>query len=280
VNLMSLFTEPEKPSSYWAGKYKIPWDDPAFSSRMLAEHLSQDHDMASRRAEKIDLHVEMIHKTVMNGLAGKILDLGCGPGFYAERLAALGHTVHGIDFSPASIAYAVENTTHPDLCSYVHGDVRTEEFGSGYDLAMILFGEFNTFPPSEIGAVLKRMHAALGDGGRVLLEVQEYEAIKRRGGESHTWFQSKSGLFSGRPHLFLTHNDWDDDQSVTREQFVVIDAESMDVSRYCCTTQAYTTDEYMAIVTGVGFRNVTIGPAWGDANDSTQSSMRMVQGER
>ncbi|EBO1314042.1 class I SAM-dependent methyltransferase, partial [Salmonella enterica] len=28
---------------------KIPWDEPAFSQRMLENHLSQDHDWASRR---------------------------------------------------------------------------------------------------------------------------------------------------------------------------------------------------------------------------------------
>jgi len=38
----------------WHGAYKIPWDDPDFSRRMLAEHLSQEHDMASRRVEWID----------------------------------------------------------------------------------------------------------------------------------------------------------------------------------------------------------------------------------
>ena len=30
----------------WQGAYEIPWDDPDFSRRMLAEHLTQDHDVA------------------------------------------------------------------------------------------------------------------------------------------------------------------------------------------------------------------------------------------
>ena len=32
----------------WAGRYKIPWDEPGFSRRMLKEHLNQAHDLASR----------------------------------------------------------------------------------------------------------------------------------------------------------------------------------------------------------------------------------------
>lgn len=33
---------------------KIPWDEPAFSQRMLENHLSQDHDWASRRLTVLD----------------------------------------------------------------------------------------------------------------------------------------------------------------------------------------------------------------------------------
>jgi predicted TPR repeat methyltransferase len=43
----------------------------------------------------------------------RILDLGCGPGLYTQRLASLGHTCVGIDISPASIAYA-RRVQHPD----------------------------------------------------------------------------------------------------------------------------------------------------------------------
>ncbi|MCA9368642.1 class I SAM-dependent methyltransferase, partial [Candidatus Kaiserbacteria bacterium] len=45
----------------WAEGEKIPWDDPAFSRRMLQEHLSQEHDAASRRFAVIDQHVAWIH---------------------------------------------------------------------------------------------------------------------------------------------------------------------------------------------------------------------------
>ncbi len=43
-----------------AEESKIPWDEPAFSQRMLANHLSQEHDWASRRQEVIEQQVEWI----------------------------------------------------------------------------------------------------------------------------------------------------------------------------------------------------------------------------
>lgn len=87
--------------------YKIPWDDADFS-QMLREHLSQKHDMASRRIEWIDKQVAWIHEHLLGGRPSSTLNLGCGPGFYSHRLAARGHRCHGIDFGPASIDH---NTT-------------------------------------------------------------------------------------------------------------------------------------------------------------------------
>lgn len=130
----------------WSEGEKIPWNDPAFSKRMLKEHLSQAHDAASRRSETIDAQVGWIHQVVLKGQPSRILDLGCGPGLYTARLAGLGHSCTGIDFSPASIAYAKEQAIARDLnCQYSEADIRSAEYGSGYDLVMSIFGEFNVF---------------------------------------------------------------------------------------------------------------------------------------
>ena len=93
----------------WAEGERIPWDDPAFSQRILKEHLTQDHDAASRRKVKIKKHVDWIHRHVLGAKPTNILDLGCGPGLYAAPFTKLGHTYTGIDFSPACIDYAIKN---------------------------------------------------------------------------------------------------------------------------------------------------------------------------
>lgn len=110
---------------------------------MLAEHLAQEHDMASRRLEWIDRQVEWIHRKLLAGRIARILDLGCGPGFYSHRLAALGHRCCGIGFGPASIAFARQQSPCQSRCEFDLGGIRRTEFGGPYDLAMILFGEMN-----------------------------------------------------------------------------------------------------------------------------------------
>ena len=93
----------------WRGDYKIPWDDTEFSRRMLVEHLAQEHDLASRRTEWMDKQVAWIHDHLLGREPARLLDLGCGPGFYSHRLAARGHHFRGIDFGPASIEYAQQH---------------------------------------------------------------------------------------------------------------------------------------------------------------------------
>ncbi len=108
---LEAVTRRQLPPDPWAEGDNIPWNDPGFSRRMLEEHLTQDHDRASRRFETIDRQVGWIHSEVLQGTAAKILELTCGPGLYTSRLARLGHTCVGIDYAPAAIEYASEEAS-------------------------------------------------------------------------------------------------------------------------------------------------------------------------
>ena len=138
MNLMDIVRRTVPPVP-WDEGYKIPWDAPDFSSRMLRHHLSQTTDAASRRAEKIDDQVRWMHNTLLSGQPTRILDLGCGPGLYTTRLAALGHECVGMDFSPAAIAYARQITREQGLsCEYIEADLREADFGASFGLTMFV----------------------------------------------------------------------------------------------------------------------------------------------
>ncbi len=63
------------------------------------------------------------------------------PRLYLHRLARHGHRCHGIDFSPAAIrhAHSVADTERLD-CRFDQVDLRTVDFGTGFDVVMLLFG--------------------------------------------------------------------------------------------------------------------------------------------
>ncbi len=252
----SLLPEP------WGEADNIPWNDPAFSERMLAEHLTQEHDAASRRFEIIDEQVGWIQKTLLAYSPYKILDLGCGPGLYANRLARLGHNVTGIDFSPASIRYAREQAAKAALdITYILSDLRSLEYGAQYDFAMLIFGEFNVFKPVDAALLLEKIHRALKPGGMLLLEPQDYSAVQRAYQTPPIWRTTRAGLFSDQPHLYMQENFWDDRTRTVTSRFWVVDAQTADVDRYSLTTQAYTDGELEGLLREHGFHQVKFYPA-------------------
>jgi SAM-dependent methyltransferase len=238
----------------WEEGPSIPWNEPGFSERMLEQHLSQDHDRASRRSEIIDEHVRWIHETLLGGRPGRVLDLCCGPGLYTTRLTELGHACAGVDFSPASIAHAMKLAEERGLeIDYTLSDVRETEVGEGYDLVMIIFGELNIFPPDDARELLRKAHAALRPGGALLLEPQEHDAVLDTGKAPASWYASDGGLFSPEPHLVLQENFWDGVRRTATTRFFVIDAATCAVESHAMTTQAYTEVEYVSLLKEGGF---------------------------
>jgi len=265
------------PPAPWAEGEKIPWHEPGFSVRMLAEHLSQSHDMASRRAERIDAHVSWIHGRVLGGRTARVLDLGCGPGLYTERLAILGCECVGIDFGPASVEYAQAEARAKALpCTYRLGDIRKVDYAGPYDLVMLIFGELNVFRPSDAECILGKAHAALSPGGLLLLEPQTFDAVRSTGRQAASWSSFGEGLWSDRPHLVLEESFWDENAAVATTRYFVIDAATGDVSRYASSVQAYTDDELRSLLTACGFADVRLFPSLSGGEDHRQPELFAV----
>ncbi len=265
----------------WAEGEKIPWNDPDFSRRMLKEHLSQAHDAASRRFEIIDKHVEWIHNQVLRGNPKRILDLGCGPGLYTSRLARLGHRCVGIDFSPASIAYAREQAEDAGLeCTYLEQDIRTANYGAEYGLVMLIFGEFNVFRREEAKGILTKACRSLLPDGLLLLEPHAFDRVVEIGGQPSSWYSAEEGLFSSEPHLCLQESLWDADHNVAIERYYVIDAATGEVTCSSSSMQAYTDEEYQSLLAECGFDRIKLYPSLGTGADGPQGDFIAVLAQK
>ena len=80
----NINTRPEPFECYTASDL---WTDEHTSKQMLTFHLTEDIDVSSRNAEFINRSVQWIASRFNVGAGTKIADFGCGPGFYATRLA-------------------------------------------------------------------------------------------------------------------------------------------------------------------------------------------------
>ena len=258
----------------WAEGDNIPWDDPEFSKRMLQVHLSQSDDWASRRAEKIDRHVQWIHHELLGARATRILDLGCGPGLYSSRLARLGHECVGIDYSPASIAYARAEALRDKLpCTYVHDDMRAAEYGADFGLVMLLYGEFNVFSPLDARAIVRKISQALASNGAFLCEPHTFTAVQQIGLSKTSWYSSPSGLFSDRPHLCLEERFWDVASRTATVRYFVVDAAARQVAAHAQSFQAYDTEDYESILRQRGLEEIAYYPSLLGVRDPEQAGL-------
>ena len=194
----------------------------------------------------------------LQGLEGaNIPDLGCGPGLYLHRLARRGHRGHGIDFSPAAIDHARRVAAQEQLdCVFEQADLRRAEFGEGFDLALLIYGQINVFERQQARDILQRAYAALAPGGKLLLEAQTPAAVRGSGDPTTDWTTAEQGLFASKPHITLHERFWDEPSRTATERWFVIDAETGAVDRHAMSFCGYDGDELVSILRSVGFEQV------------------------
>ena len=254
------------PAVPWRDGVNLPWDDPAFSERMLREHLDQSHGAASRRRPELLRQVDWLWQRLNLSAGARLLDITCGPGLYAVELARRGVDVTGIDFSPASIRYARELAAEHSLaerCRFIQADVRSElprHAGLDYDAAMFIYGQLAVFTRAEAAALLAAAAQALRPAGRLALELLDFERIDKR--PSTWWFSDDRGLWGDAPFLNLGERFWDADQRASIDRFFVIHLQSGEMEEIGLSDNGYETDEMLALLHTGGFENAWAHPAW------------------
>jgi SAM-dependent methyltransferase len=249
-----------QPPAPWRDGANLPWDDRAFSERMLAQHLDQTHGAASRPLREIRAQVQQMMGWLGLQPGGRLLDVTCGPGLYAAEFARQGVSVTGIDFGPAAIAHARELCKELP-CRFIQGDVGEMDFaGDNFDAAIYLYGQFTVLRPEESLDMLRRIRAALRPGGRLLLEVLDYDHCDKQ--DSSWWYTDQGGLWGDFPYLHLGERAWDPEQSAAVERFHILNLETGEMQVYGLADQAYTVEQMTEMLDQAGFRPVELHAAW------------------
>ena len=122
--------------------------------------------------ERSDGEVASIVKLMELDSPMKILDLACGFGRHTNRLAALGHSVTGVDYMPGFLALAQKEAVELGVqVDYRQGDMRQISFNEAFDRVLLLFTSFGYFEDDENDLVLKNMASALKPGGYLMFDI-------------------------------------------------------------------------------------------------------------
>jgi len=122
--------------------------------------------------EQSDTETELIWRLLELEPGMEVLDLACGHGRIANRLAERGARVIGLDATPLFLERARADAEERGVeVDYVEGDMRELPWESRFDRIVNWFTAFGYFDDDEEDRrVLRAAHRALRPGGRLLIE--------------------------------------------------------------------------------------------------------------
>ncbi|MCA8941758.1 MAG: methyltransferase domain-containing protein [Planctomycetes bacterium] len=118
-----------------------------------------------------DDEAELVAELAEIGEGTRVLDLACGHGRIANRLAGFGADVVGIDRCETFLDKARSDATARGVeVEFRSGDMRALDARSEFDVVVSWFTSFGYHDDDTCRDILRRIHAALRPGGRLLIE--------------------------------------------------------------------------------------------------------------
>lgn len=258
IDLSRICQLQEKPQPYEPGEPHF-WTDPHIARQMLAAHLDPSTDAASRRPETIQRVAHWIATSVGLHPGDSILDLGCGPGLYAEQLALAGFQVTGVDFSQNSIDYAVAHAREKGLpIQYRCQNYLELEVTARYDAVLLIYGDYCPLSPEQRARLLANVRAALKPGGCFILDVTT-PRLRQKLGLKNGWYATGQGFWKPGAHLVLEQGFAYPD-NLFLDQYIVIEGDGK-ISVYRNWYQDYTPETIRAELSAGGFK---VESLWSD----------------
>ena len=249
-----------KPEDYSAHPVSALWSSPDISEMMLRDPLDTEVDLASRRVEFVERSFDWITEEFELTEASRVIDLGCGPGLYTNRLARRGAKVTGVDISPRSIEYAHAQATRDGLdIDYRLGDALEMDNEPGYDLATMSMCDSCAISPEQRVRLLRRVGDLLAPGGAFLFDV--YSEAYYETWDEHVAFGEgmMDGFWSSEPYFGFLHTFRYDEAKVALEKYVIVERERQ--TEYFNWFQHYSLESLTAEIESAG---LVVDEAFGD----------------
>lgn len=196
-----LYEYLKKPPSYAPSSTKF-WDDEYISKQMLAAHLNPDFEGASRKHKFIEKSVQWIYKIAPPEQYRNLLDLGCGPGLYTQRLAEKEYKVTGIDYSKRSINYAknIANKTATQI-DYIYQNYLSITYENQFDIIILIYCDFGVLSDIDRMTLLRKAYKALKKGGKLIIDAFTPYNFTHRNEETSWEVYEEPGFWNNEKHI-------------------------------------------------------------------------------
>ena len=254
MKISEIINSSSKPAIYEKGT-AVMWTDEYISKQLLKIHLDTNIDLASRRTSTIKNTTNWILENVSKKQLN-ILDLGCGPGLYAELLAEKGHEVTGVDFSQHSIEYARMNARKKNLNidysnkNYLELDLEENKF----DLVIMIYTDFGVLLPTERNVLLNLVSKTLKPGGLFIFDVINDKNIEMKTTPKN-WEAVKKGFWKEKPYIVLSDSFLYKKEKVILYQHIVLD-ENNHTDIYRFWTHHFSHSDLKEILAKNNFRHI------------------------
>jgi SAM-dependent methyltransferase len=237
-----------RPSPFSRYTTKELWTRPHLARQMLAYHLSQDTDLASRRFESIDQVVAWIDAEL--DISRKTLcDLGCGPGLYTERFASIGAEVTGVDFSRHSLDFAEDQGSQ--AVTYLEADYLSDDLPTGFDVVTLIYTDLCALSPAQRGRLLGRMRDMLNPGGHLVLDVAGIGSFATKEETTIIEYKLMGGFWSPDDYVGIQRTFLYQSELLSLDRYVIVEPrETWQIFNW---TQHFTPEDVEAELHNAGF---------------------------
>jgi len=197
--------------------------------------------------EQSEADVELIWRLLELEPGLGLLDLACGHGRIANRLAERGVRVTGLDATPRFLELARADAVERGVeVEYVEGDMRSLPWSERFDRVLSWFSSFGYFGDEEDRGVLREAHKVLKPGGLLAVETVH-----------------RDGLLPVYSDEVVTERNGD--QMIDRHRFDIQTSRSFDERTYIRGGKQRTFEFSVRMLTAAELRSWMLGAGFSEA---------------